>query len=261
MKATKALGSKEPSYLYYISDIWELDRRTGCHDPSRYQDILYALPVYKDHVFYKNGQSQTCFESAWFGYYNQGYTLQEKRDYFKKAFHVTCSPSNKTRVTIINRKYRRILNADEMCSASELDGFDTSVVFLSKLTLKEQFNVIMCTDILVGFQGAGLRWIDFLPERSALLELTMKHWVAFYTGQAKSQNKNSDILMASSVVLNLPVYFHIVKNTSPNITKEFEEQYYQKEPESEFDNHWKWADANFDTSQFVQKLNQLRSSL
>ena len=257
MKATGTLGSKTPSHLYYQSNLWDLDTKNGCHGPARYQDILYALPVQKEHIWYKQATLHTCYDNAVFGYYAKGFNTNDLREHFRKAFNITCPPHNSTRVTIINRKIRTIQNAQELKEAATKAGFDTKVVYLSRHSVTEQFKIIMCTDILVGIHGAGLRWLDFLPKQSSLLELTWKHWKSYYGHQARSQKKKASTLSAYKVELNLTAYFDIVKNITPTITKELISEYEARGPVSGPDNHWKYAMGVFDTNEFVKKLKRL----
>ena len=257
MKATGMLGSKMPSQLYYHEDLWIKDKKFGCNDPSRYQDILYALPVRKEHIWYKMATPHSCYDNAVFGYYAEGYNFEDLREYFRKAFNINCPPCSSTRVTIINRKIRTILNAEEMKQAATKAGFYTKVVYLSNLSIREQFKAIMCTDILVGVHGAGLRWIDFLPKKSSLLELHWKHWETYYARFALKQKRKAYTLAANKVKLNLTAYFDIVKNKIPTITKELISQYETKPPNNGDDNHWKYAMGVFDTNQFVTNLKKL----
>ena len=262
MKATGMLGSKTPSQLYYHKDLWKMDKKNGCRHPGRYQEILYELPIRKEHISYEKATPRSCYDNAVFGYYGNGDNANELREHqlrehYRKAFSITCPPHNRTRVTIINRKMRTIQNAEELKEAATKAGFDTKIVYLSNYTIREQFKIIMCTDILVGIQGAGLRWIDFMPKKSSLLELIWKHWISFYASQAKDQKRKALTLSAHKVELNLTAYFDTVKNKIPKITKELVSQYEARGPVTEADNHWKYAMGVFDANQFVTKLKNL----
>ena len=199
----------------------------------------------------------SCYDNAVFGFYHKGFTTDELREHYKKAFNTSCPSYNNTRVTIINRKMRTVQNAKELKEAAIKAGFNATIVYLSNFSIREQLNIMMCTDILVGIQGAGLRWIDFLPKKSSLLELTWKYWGSFYASQARSQKKKAATLAAYKVDLNLTAYFKTVKNKIPNITKELILQYEAKGPVTESDNHWKYANGVFDANQFVTKLKNL----
>ena len=258
MKKTGMLGSKIPSQLYYHEDLWNQGQKFGCHNPARYQDFLFALPVRKEHVFYKDATLHSCYDNAIFGYYSKGYSNDEMREYFTKAFNISRCPShNKTRVTIINRKTRVIKNAEELKEAAIKAGFITKIVYLSDLSVREQFQIMQCTDILVGVQGAGLRWIDYLPKNASLLELLWKHWRTHYSYRAQHQKKKVLTFDAYRVELNLTAYFDIFKNRQVNVTKEMISEYETKGPRSVTDNHWKYANGFFDANQFVTHLKNL----
>ena len=257
MKALNMLGSSDIPQLFYDMDYWKKQTRTGGHNPARYQDILFALPVKKEHICYKNAKPHSCFYNAVFGFYGKGFTLADKRNHFRKAIGVVCPQSAKKIVTIIDRKTRRIANVKDLQREAINAGYEVNVIIPSDLTVKQQFDVIMCTDIMVGVHGAAMRWMDFLPRKSSVLELIWKHWHSFYAGQASAQHRKATTLKAHKVTLNLPVYFRIVFNTSPEITQKMLNHYYKKGPASENDNHWKWGDGTFHPQQFVSSLKRL----
>ena len=54
---------------------------------------------------------------------------------------------------------RRIEDIDDVVSTLLKAGHNNvQVVDFSKHTFKEQLHIVLCTDILVGVQGAGLTW-------------------------------------------------------------------------------------------------------
>ena len=69
-------------------------------------------------------------------------------------------------------------------------GYDTRVIFMEKLTLAEQAQLIHCTRVLVGVTGAGLQWAFFMKNHSGVVEIAWpsKQWQFFFTGNGDQVN-------------------------------------------------------------------------
>ena len=88
-----------------------------------------------------------------------------------------------TVVTIINRTTtRQIYNIDSHVAKLNTTFPDTTfqIIDFSTITLREQFEIISQTDVLIGAMGAGLTYMFFLPEQSTVVEIMAPG--AHYTG-------------------------------------------------------------------------------
>jgi protein O-GlcNAc transferase len=88
-----------------------------------------------------------------------------------------------TVVTIINRTTtRQIFNIDSHIAKLKITFRDTKfqIVDFSTISLREQFEIISQTDVLIGAMGAGLTHIFFLPKQSTVVEIMAPG--AHYTG-------------------------------------------------------------------------------
>ena len=72
-----------------------------------------------------------------------------------------------------------LLNVDEIRQAFIGHGYDNvAVLSLERYSMPQQLQVIKCTRILVGVQGAGLTWALFLPTAATVIEITFLNWHA-----------------------------------------------------------------------------------
>jgi len=79
-----------------------------------------------------------------------------------------------TVVTIINRTTtRQIYNIDSHVAKLNKTFPDVKfqVIDFSKIPLRQQFEIISNTDVLIGAMGAGLTHMFFLPEQSTVVEI------------------------------------------------------------------------------------------
>ena len=66
---------------------------------------------------------------------------------------------------------------------------------------------VYCSHIMVGVQGAGLQWVYFLPDHSAILEIGWKRWPCKYVYRGKSVGVIGKFLDATeNITVNWPVY-------------------------------------------------------
>ena len=58
------LNSTIRNQVYYIRPVWFLNRKTGCHGPSRYQEILFSFGVRPRHDSFHLEEANTCYQNA-----------------------------------------------------------------------------------------------------------------------------------------------------------------------------------------------------
>ena len=261
MKATKRLNSSVPNQLFYNKPIWDFDTSDGCHDPSRYEAILFALSIRQPHYTYHKAPGSTCYKDAVLGAYSKKIWVGEPENYVAKMLGAHSSLCPNRRVLIQQRRNRKILNADELKRAAEEIGFNwTDVVTFEDVTLRQQLKNVACSDILVGVQGAGLEWLRFMRPGSGVLEIAWpkKHWPFFYGGYAEHSRINYETIQAKGVFLNFTSYSKMVRGGDP-ISEEEMVTMESKGPRNARDNHWKWADVYVDPELFKIKLKGLAS--
>ncbi len=112
MKATNRLNSSIPNQLFYYDDIWKLDRSNGCHNPARYEQLIFALSIKKEHISYHMSPTNICYYNATFGYDVKSIKHTDVKYYIYKKFRVNLQKCKYPTITIQQRKLRRIMNAE-----------------------------------------------------------------------------------------------------------------------------------------------------
>ncbi len=259
MKAAGRLNSTVPNQLYYASDPWSASTTSGCHDPARYQDFLFKFSINRNHQAYRKAQSNTCYKQSVFGFYSGGFDKKEVIHYMFRSYGITTDKCKHPTITIQQRECRSILNAEQLQNTAKSKGFKyTEIVIFEKLSLQEQLQVIACTDVLVGIQGAGLEWIYFMQPGTALMELAwpQKYWPYVYTSKAQSQKLQTKQLNAAQVILNTNAYLSKIPIGHPHLSMAEVQSLATAPPKNQVYNPWKWADAIFDVQTFVINLQE-----
>ena len=196
MNRTNQLHSEAQNIVFYPAPyaFCEKDKRVIYHNPDKYKhfrDVLHIknkleLSAYVD----KPDPNKVCYENAVF---SRDLFIEDGRgawEYFKKVSNIrddVCKPKT---LTIINRSlYRKILNVDKLMSIAKEFGYNPKEVLLEKMTIKEQAQLIYCTNVLVGLNGAGLQWAYFMKDNSAVFEIAWpeKEWLYIFTSRNKSE--------------------------------------------------------------------------
>ncbi len=106
-------------------------------------------------------------------------------------------------IVIIQRSRRLILNVNQLIQAANQLGFDNTDVFdFVNMTIFEQYQLICCTRILIGINGAALQWALFMNPGSGLMELSFaKPGFHQHYGFMKGYRKLVyDVYIASKVI-------------------------------------------------------------
>ena len=118
---------------------------------------------------------------------------------------------------------------------------------------------MICTNILIGVEGAGIEWFMFMPPAAGLIELGWNHWdYAPYNRRAHFYGVLAEKLSAgSNVVIDWTMYkqfMHIRKN----LTQSDKEAYLKKtRPYYMKHNPYKYGVGKFDVKKFKITLEHL----
>jgi len=94
------------------------------------------------------------------------------RNYWLNNFESKKYIKETVNITVIDRKKNRIIkNIDELISLVDREKYEINIVQLELYTFEEQLNIIVNTDILLGFHGGGLAWLLFLPIGAKVIEI------------------------------------------------------------------------------------------
>ena len=191
MKSTNQLHNGAHNVVFYPRVYAQ------CHGlKAQYYDIDQYKP-FRDILFIKNGlessayvdkplPDKVCYKNAVFSqdlFLNQA---SHAISYFKESMNVKDEKCTHNILVIINRSnYRRILNVSRLLEISKDMGYDAREVFMEKLTMNEQTQLIHCTSILIGVTGAGMQWAYFMRNDSGVIEIAWPHkeWAFFFTGK------------------------------------------------------------------------------
>ena len=196
IKSTNQLQEGAQNIVFYQGPlaICEQNKRVIYYNLDGYQhfrDILYVknnleLSAYVD----RPDPDKVCYENAVFSKLHFLDKAREAIDYFKSSLDVRDDVCQAKTLTIINRSlYRQILNAEDMKKIAEDLGYNAKIVQMEKLTLKEQAQLIHCTDVLVGVAGAGLQWAYFMKNHSSVFEIAwpQKEWLFFFSSNSSGK--------------------------------------------------------------------------
>jgi adenomatosis polyposis coli protein len=167
-----------------------------CDHSKLYYHNIDKFKAFRDVLFIKNklessaftdqpGPNKICYRNAVF---SKGLYLDKAAEavsYFKSKMDVKEDVCQQKSITIINRSnYRRILKTEDLEKVGKELGYITRVVAMEKLTIQEQTQLIHCTSILVGVNGAGMQWTSFMQDHTGVIEIGWpdKDWPFYYSG-------------------------------------------------------------------------------
>ena len=253
LNVTNRLDSHIANQLYYRDPLVEIPY-DDCNAFHRYEELLYSMSIRTHHSNYHDEQPNTCYKNAVFGWKPTGTEVATK--YVVDKFGISSDICKNGTVTLIQRRFRRILNMEDLKDAALSSGFsNVNIVKFEDMSLKTQIQTAYCTDILVGLHGAGLQWASFMKPGSGLLEIGWHHWdPGWYANlYGQYQNFHTTTLMAKKVILNWESYIFNVRRGEP-LSDGQQYALSRRGPANSFDNHWKWADAIVDPDTFADRL-------
>ena len=231
---------------------------------QRYAGLISALGgVYFDG--YKTIQENICFEKAVFGYDKSLLKMGELEELIRRRMNVssTYCTTKKTRILILNRASRRILNTEQL--ANELQSrlnATVEIVQFENMQLAEQIQRVHCADLLIGVQGAGLNHFRFLPKGGAVLEIGWEHWpVGLYCYLATTMGFKCNVIDNCSAKISEHAWRAFYNTNKDNDFKYMtHDEVLNLANHVEFqvdENIWKFADCEINISDAVQKAHHL----
>ena len=163
-------------------------------------------------------------------------------------------------IVIIQRNRRLILNVDDLKQAAFSMGYNNTIVIdLEDMTVQEQYQLIRCTRILIGINGAGLQWGMFMPPKSGLIELSFnkpKFGQTFADMRKHCRKLTYDSVKASYVAPDFEFIAKFSNGGKPFTDKEKKDMLSGKKAMS-----WKYANGEFDPGTFKSQLKKLADSI
>ena len=206
IRSTNQLHGESKNIVFYPSPyaMCEEDKRIIYHNPDKFKtfrDLLFIRNKLELSASLDKPQpDKVCYKNAVFSNIHFLDKAKEAIAYVKYSLDVSDRPCKPKTLTIINRSsYRTILNADQLLKIAKDLGYNAKVVYMEKLTIKEQAQLIHCTNILVGVAGAGLQWGYFMKDNSTVFEIAWpdKEWHFFFS--ATNGSKYLQSVLPSSV--------------------------------------------------------------
>ena len=148
MKKAGRLGHENKAMLYYRDDVHSFCRESGCHDPTRFQDILSTLSI-RGHRAYFKSKSNVCYHEALLGTDRHGvgekdvvnYVVRKMRE--EQGAKGECKDYDK-RVIILQRSNRRLVNAEELAKEARSKGLSAEVVTFDNASIADQIATVSC---------------------------------------------------------------------------------------------------------------------
>ena len=113
---------------------------------------------------------------------------------------------------------------------------------------------------MVGVQGAGLAWIYFLPDHSAVLEIGWKQWESKYVQRGSTFGvKGKFIDKGTNVSVNWDVYH--VHNKKVKLTEQKKIEILADEKLDGIPNPYKYVDVHIDVDVYLKYLKELIAEL
>ena len=134
----------------------------------------------------------TCFKHGVFGSTASRRMRSISREFIHEKLNATAEPCVSLYLLIIQRhKTRRILNIDYLAQlARDFGHKNVRIEYFEKYSLYEQFDIIRCSVVLVGVQGAALSWFPFLPLYASIIKINWPGWPMFYQKYIQIQRKD-----------------------------------------------------------------------
>ncbi|ELU14205.1 hypothetical protein CAPTEDRAFT_191673 [Capitella teleta] len=262
MNISNRLRPEARNHVLYRSPTDLSPSEVDCDDIHKYQDFLpYINVVHPHEVFYKM-PSKTCFRNGVFGMANLNYDSKlVVQHVLSKAGISPSECAHLKRVLIVQRRQRRLMNANELLQAAIDEGFPDSVVIdFAVYSVEEQIRLSACSTIMAGIQGAGLQWAIFMPVGSTLIEIAwpQKHWGFYFNSFVTGYGIDHQTLTTDRVHVNWRVYQERVRRGQV-VPEEERLDMLHSSPKSIIDNVWKWADALVDVGSFVDTLRAVKT--
>ncbi len=182
LNATNMLGVTDGSQLYMKGWEWRYGTWGWFNSTARkerYKDLIYPLGVRKDYYIYHNETPNTCYKSALFGW--KPVPSKYLVDYLNTKLPFDSAKCKVNQITLIQRTIRKIINIKQLKQVAIKLGFtNISIVYFERLTVLGQYQLVRCTDILIGINGAALQWALFMKPKSGLVELYYSNFKVFY---------------------------------------------------------------------------------
>ncbi len=258
LHATNILHSNktEKSQVFYRHPMIGTGGFQDCRNHHQFEMLAVAMEVNVNHNVY-HAFDKICYKNAVFGWIPM-HVEAAKYVVQHIAFDIrTCQPNT---VTIIQRKYRQILNIHELKIVSVNLGFNTNIVMFENMSAMEQYRIVRCTDILVGINGMGMEWAVFMRQGRAMLELSWKQFGFLFSKYAGHGGLHTAKLSAKRLYLNWNSFSQMCRE-GRNISESEKVAILGREIILRADNPYKWGDAEFDVSKFKVKLRQLATKV
>lgn len=200
MQLTKRLGHHLPSQAVLRNPVPDKFRCPVTLKPL-YSELLEVLGTRPPLEVFHALPHGNCYPYAVFGY-SQAPELEVRQyiiDQYEKTHHRKCKGSQ---VTFIQTKVNKILNLEALKAAAH--GFDkTEVLTIENTAFSKQWDIIRCSDIVVGVTGPALQWTVFLQAGKGLLELSaLKAPFQYSQDYSSFQKIKTGQLLASKVDIN-----------------------------------------------------------
>ncbi len=146
-----------------------------------------------------------------------------------------------------------ILNVNQLKQATiQLCYNNTDVVNFSDMSVLDQYELIRCTWILIGINGAGLQWAVFMKPGRGLMELSFAKPGFHQTyGYMKGYRKLVYYVYPASRVVPDWHTLHLYNG------KQYNEEQKNNMLNGKSSMSWKYADGEFEVDGFKTKLHNM----
>lgn len=213
-----SISQKHHTHLYMC--IHNINR---CHDPTKFEDLLYTLPIVSHRAYFTDdAHLGVCFRDAVLGTHRMNFKDSELSNYIVKglenrikwsnaggenqeveilgslnsksnrqAFNSKCPTDPEKTVLILQRRSRRLLNAEALATIIRSKGLYANVALFEDATVLQQLATVRCCKLFIGVMGAGQQWVSFMRPRTTLLSIGWTNWKAtYYEKYARENNVN-----------------------------------------------------------------------
>lgn len=259
-KYLNRLGCPCVDHVFYLENMTHMKTQPQYHNPYKFREILYTLPVIADGYWGDNRGA--CFHTAVVGAIRK----VKRKEAIAYIFNhiglrwneehesdMASQKSRKFRVTIIKRKLRQILNTGELEQAAKSEGFIVVSEYLEDYNVKEQMKLALWSDVLVSVHGAGLEWLVFMRPGCAILEIYWDFWPCYYCKVAPRYDIQRFTLKTVDVSFNW-TSFKKMHNIEKELSPSDKSTFISKRSPAALYNPYKWADVKVDVDEFKHLL-------
>ena len=140
--------------------------------------------------------------------------------------------------------------------------FDISLSYLNLAVSSSSFQML-CTNILIGVSGAGLEWLQFMSNASAIVEVGWPKYIGtLYSRLSYRRNiLYSVFYAATNVTINWDMFLE--KNKLKSISEEEKQKRMETYhgPNWAFENPFKFGDATMDVKKFIAVITKFVTTL